>query len=245
MSSDIILYDLPSKGRCACWSLNPWKARASLNYKGLPHKTDWIEHPDLAPTFKALGIPKTDGSAAYTDYSSPAIRMPDGTFVMDSRKIAEALDKLQPEPSLHTDDNEVIDKTMAAVNATFTPLRAIGMPRVPEMLNPRSAEYFHETRSKRFGLKLEDLAKSDQAGENAWKGAEPGLEQLKEVLNQDPEGPYVIGKHASFSDFVIGGFFDFVKKLDRGDLYDRLMKTDESFPKHWEATKKWFERDDH
>jgi hypothetical protein len=77
--STITLYDLPSRGDCACWSLNPWKstslpaspknffrrltlrlqqtARFLLNYKSLPYKTEWTEYPDIAPKFKALYLP--------------------------------------------------------------------------------------------------------------------------------------------------------------------------------------------
>jgi len=66
-SDPIVLYDLPSKGRRSCWSLNPWKskvislyeevtnstqARMLLNYKGLHYKTEWVEYPDLKPTLE-------------------------------------------------------------------------------------------------------------------------------------------------------------------------------------------------
>ena len=78
MSAEIILFDLPSRAGKA-WSLNPWKsklllpfksgdpamtmtdptltpflARLALNYKGLPYRTEWIEYPDLRPTFQGL-----------------------------------------------------------------------------------------------------------------------------------------------------------------------------------------------
>ena len=164
---------------------------------------------------------------------------------MDSRKIGEALDKLQPEPSLHMDEKEAIDRALAAVGATFEHLRPIGMPRIPErLLNPRSAEYFQETRAKRFGMSLADLAVSDKAGENAWKNAEPGMRDLKNVLTEK-DGPYVLGEEASFADFAIGGFWTMVKLLDQdGDLYDRLMSFDGSFPEHASAVSKWFEKDD-
>jgi glutathione S-transferase len=241
--SQTILYDLPSCGNCACWSLNPWKARAALNFKGLPYKTEWIEYPDLEPTFKSLGISKNDPSTAYTDYSSPAVKLPDGRYIMDSRSIGEALDKLQPEPSLHMDRGDVIDRTAAVVGAVFTPLRAIAMPRVPDLLNQRSADYFHETRSKRFGMSLEELGKSEKA-KTAWEDAEPHLKELKAVLTENKDGPYVLGKEPSFADFIVGGFFVFVKKVDRGDLYDRLMSYDSSFSEHMKACQKWFERDD-
>ncbi|KAK3707824.1 hypothetical protein LTR37_011826 [Vermiconidia calcicola] len=244
--SEIILYDLPSQGRNACWSLNPWKARASLNYKGLSYKTEWIEYPDLAPTFQKLGIPKNDGSSSIYEYSSPAAKLPDGSYVMDSRKIAEALEKVQPEPSLHMDRGDVIDRTQAAVSGMLQNLGPIGMPRIPgRLLNPRSAEYFRESRAKRFGMSLEELGKSEKAGENAWKNAEPHMNELKNILNENKDGPYVLGSSPSFADMIIAGLWVFVKKLDNdGDLYDRGMKFDPSFSEHVKACQKWVERDD-
>lgn len=70
MTSQVILYDLPSQ-QGTSWSLNPWKskqyntlpsvvlmttARMILNYKDIDYKTEWIEYPDLAPTFKSLYV---------------------------------------------------------------------------------------------------------------------------------------------------------------------------------------------
>ena len=219
------------------------KARASLNYKSLPYKTHWIEYPDIAPTFKSLSITPNDGTAANTDYSSPACKMPDGSYVMDSRNIGVALDELQPEPSLHMDSGYV-DRALGAVDKIRLNLGPIGMPRVPDLLNERSAEYFRETRGKRFGMPLAELAKSDRVGENAWKSAEPGLQELRTILNEN-EGPYVLGKEPSFADFAIAGLFRFVQLLDRGDLYDRLMGYDKAFPEQFKACGKWFEREDH
>lgn len=245
--SEIILVDLPSKGnKPQAWSLNPWKARASLNYKNIPYKTEWVEYPDLAPTLSSRGVPKNDGAAAYTDYTSPAAKFPDGTWVMDSRKIAEALETLQPMPTLHMDRGDVIDKTQAVVLELFGHLRPEVMPRIPPtLLNARSAEYFEETRAKRFGMSLKDLAKSDKAGEAAWKGAEPSIKQLAEILKEKP-GVFVLGEEVSFADFVIGGMFHMLRLLDNdgdGDLYGRLVKQDEAFAKHCQAVSAFFERD--
>lgn len=244
--SEIILVDLPSKGdKPIGWSLNPWKARAALNYKKLPYKTEWIEYPDLAPKLSSYGVPKNEGPAAYTDYSAPAAKMPDGKWIMDSRKIAEALDKLQPTPSLHMDKGDVIDKVQATVLDLFGQLRPEVMPRIPpKLLNPRSAEYFEETRAKRFGMPLSELAKSDGAGEQAWKNAEPSIKKLAEILREKP-GSLALGEEVSFADFVIGGMFAMLKLLDKnGDLYDRLVKQDEAFKKHCDAVAEFFKRDD-
>jgi len=244
--SEIVLVDLPSKGdNPHGWSLNPWKARAALNYKNLPYKTEWVEYPDLASTLSSRGVPKNDGSAAYTDYSAPAALLPDGRWVMDSRKIAEKLEILQPMPPLHMDRGDVIDKTQAAVLEVFGHLRPEVMPRIPPtFLNPRSAEYFEETRSKRFGVSsLAELAKSDQSGDQAWKNAEPSVKKLAEILKEKP-GNYVLGEEISFSDFVIGGLFHMLKLLDKnGDLYGRLVGMDDAFKKHCQAVAVFFEKD--
>lgn len=245
--SEYILYDIPSRGsQPHCWSLNPWKARLALNYKNVPYKTEWVEYPDIAPKFKGYNIAPNDGKTSYAEYSCPAVKFPDGTYIMDSRKIAEALERLQPQPSLHMHRGELIDRTQKAVLGGQMGLAPIVMPRVPEhILPPRSAEYFRETRGKRFGMPLAELAKSDRAGEAAWKNAEPHLNEIKEILSENGDGPYVLGKEPSFADFIIAGFWDFLRRLDQdGDVFERVMKFDESFRRQWDACGKWLEKDD-
>ena len=246
--SEYILIDLPSKGnKPHCWSLNPWKARAALNYKNVAYKTEWTEYPDLASKLSSYGVEKNDmsGGGAYTEYSAPAAKFPDGKWIMDSRKIAEALDKAQPMPTLHTERGDVIDKTQAAVLELFGHLRPEVMPRVPPMLlNPRSAEYFEETRAKRFGMPLSELAKSEGSGEAAWKNAEPSIKKLADIL-KEKKGNFVLGEEVSFADFVVGGMFVMLKLCDKnGDLYDRLLKQDEVFKRHCDAVAGFFSRDD-
>ncbi|KAK5128148.1 hypothetical protein LTR08_004100 [Meristemomyces frigidus] len=217
--------------------------RLALNYKGLPYTTEWVEYPDLAPKFKALGIPP-NGPEALAAYSSPTIRISDGSYIMESRAIVAALEKLQPEPSLHL-DNGYTDRVQAAVLNTTKALAPIGIPRTSEkLLNPASQPYFNETRKKRFGMSLKDLAISDRAGETAWKNVEPLLDELKGMLHENEGGPYVMGQQVSYADFILAGLWRFVELLDEdGDLFGRGMKFDEAFPKHYEACRKWLERD--
>lgn len=246
MSSEIILFDLPTKDdHPRCWSLNPWKARLALNYKGVPYKTEWTEYPDIADKFKKFGIPKNDPNVnPNAEFSCPAARFPDGSYVMDSRKIAETLDKLVPQPSLHTDRADVIDRVQSTVLACQGALGPLLMPAVPNLLPPRSAEYFHTTRAKRFGMPLPEFAKSDKGGENAWKNAEPHFAKLKDILGEK-SGPYVLGEEVSFADFIIAGYWDFVRKTDEtGKNFPRVMKIDKSFEEHYKACSKWLERDD-
>ena len=164
---------------------------------------------------------------------------------MDSLAIAHELEKAHPSPSLHL-DNKVTERTQAAVLDLHKALTAIVLPRVPEMLlNPPSEEYFCTTRAKRFGMPLTELAKSDQAGETAWRNAEPVLGKIKQLLHEDESGPYVLGKEVSFADFILAGLWRFYQRVDKdGDLYGRVMKYDGSLVKHHEACKKWLERED-
>ncbi|KAI9745389.1 MAG: hypothetical protein M1818_000923 [Claussenomyces sp. TS43310] len=239
----VILFDLPSKGESHCWSLNPWKARLALNYKGIPYETRWTEYPEIAPLFKSFGI--APNSAGSVPYAIPAVRMPDGRYIMDSAKIAEALEAQQPLPSLQLASPRV-GRTQEAVQLTDKALTPVAKTRVPEtVLNPGSIEYFRRTRSQRFGMPLEELARSELAGEAAWTRAAEGLARVRGVLAEDESGPYVMGLEPGFADFVLAGFWRFMQVLDRdGDLFGRLMKYDESFPKHFAACEKWLVRDD-
>lgn len=245
MSEEVILYDIPTKGsKPHCWSLNPWKVRAALNYKKIPYKTAWIEYPDIAPTLKDVGLEPNDTPNA-TPYTCPAVKLPDGTFMMDSRPICTALENLHPEPSLHMSDTETMDRARDALAPIWVALRPLILPRVPEMLLPeRSAEYFHRTREQVFGMSLAEVAKSE-AAVKAWENVGPGLEGMKAFLTESKEGPFVMGKTVSFADFAIAGAWAMMKCVDKeGDLFGRVMNHDPVLKEHWEAVQPWFERDD-
>jgi glutathione S-transferase len=203
----------------------------------------------MAPYFSSLGIPPATGPnvTSPTGYSSPTIRLPSGAFVVDSRNIADALEQLQPEPSLRL-HSSYVERVQDAVLSVGKALAPIAIPRVPEMLlNPESEEYFRRTRRGRFdGIELVDLARSERAGEAAWEGAEGGWKDLVAILGGNGGGPFVLGEEASYADFVLAGLWAFFKKLDKdGDLFGRVMGVDEAFGKHWEACQPWLERDDH
>ncbi|THU78683.1 hypothetical protein K435DRAFT_786154 [Dendrothele bispora CBS 962.96] len=71
----LVFFDIPSK--IGAWSPNTWKTRYSLNYKGIPYKTVWVESPDIAKTLKDLVI------AAYM--TQPDV--PKGTEVLQKAHI--------------------------------------------------------------------------------------------------------------------------------------------------------------
>ncbi|KAF2726291.1 hypothetical protein K431DRAFT_299380 [Polychaeton citri CBS 116435] len=250
MSGEVTLFDLPSKGKNACWSLNPWKTRFALNFKGVPYKTEWIEYPDIKPTFKSYGIPSNDLNAAdvTAEYSIPTVRLPDGTYIMDSMPIALALEKQYPTPSLRL-DNSYTERVQKLIVKTRTAIAPEAMPKVPRnLLNEESAKYFEETRAKRFGMPLAELGKSEKAGETAWKAVASAMDEAKALLAEHPEGPYVEGNEVSYADFVLAGFWQFLRRIDEKGLYEETLKrndSDGSLRKQFEACWKWMERDDH
>ena len=164
---------------------------------------------------------------------------------MDSLKIAQALEELSPTPSLHL-NSDLLAPTQQVVEDMKKVLGPVYIPLIPEvLLNPASAEYFSTTRAQRWGMPLPELAKSNKAGENAWSGARPVMEEMKKILDKDQRGPYVMGDTPSFADFVLAGFWRFVEMFDRDDeIFKRIMKFDESFPNHYDACKEWLKRDD-
>jgi len=154
------------------------------------------------------------------------------------------LDELQPEPSLHTDKKEVIDRTQKALAGVWIALRPVVIPRVPVMLLPeRSAEYFTRTRTEDFGMPLADVAKSEKAV-HAFENVVPAIETLKGVL-QEKEGKFILGDEVSFADFVVAGAWAFLEVTDRdGDLFERVVLREPVFKAHWEACQPWFARKD-
>ena len=242
-SEEITLYDLPSSPPNACWSLNPWKTRLVLNYKAIPYKTTWLEYPSIAPTFTALGIPPNDPALNPTPYSIPAVRLPDGRYIMDSLAIATEIEKLHPEKPLRL-DAQVLGEVMAVVPEVMGPMRGVVMPgSAAKLLNPESKAYFEETREKRFGMPLEELARKE-GGDEAYEKARPAFRKLGELLEKNGKGgPFFLGEEASFVDFVVVGLLEFMRRIEEGIL-ERVVGMEPGLGRLYEACKPWLERND-
>jgi len=241
--SKLTLYDLPSKGHCRCWSLNPWKTRLALNFKNIDYKTEWIEYPDIASRLSphVPPNPKTD-SPSWAAYTIPAVQFPDSTYMMESQAIAQRLEKDHPTPSLHL-DSPLLPKVQALLPKILPPLGGLWQPAVPaSLLNPSSKEYFERTRHERLGKPLAQIAQ-EFGGEEAWMAAIPELKELGALLKAEG-GPFVTGKTPSYADFVILGWLQFFKTIDV-KLYERVVSIEPAFGTLYDASKQWLERDDH
>ncbi|KAJ4362760.1 hypothetical protein N0V95_001251 [Ascochyta clinopodiicola] len=242
MPSQTILYDLPSRQGTA-WSLNPWKTRLVLNYKGVDYQTEWVEFPDVEPKMKSLGLPPTskDAPGYFTDYSIPAIKYEDGTYQMDSWPIAQELEKRYPSPSLRLDDPVTI-KIRDHISLILEPIILQFLPNVEDLLPGRSQEYFIRTRTEAFGKPLSEVRKEALANaEEGWKGAEGPLKEAADLLKKH-DGPFFLGQTVSYADFIFVSMLYFVKRLDE-QVYQRLVSFDPVFTKVYEASGQWFTKD--
>ena len=160
-----------------------------MNFKGIPYKTQWVEYPDIAPTFKNFGIPP---NAEGTEYTIPAVCIGGDKYVMDSIKIADELERLHPSPSLHL-DSPVLPKVEELSGQLIRPLIGVIMPKVPKnLLNQESLDYWHDTRSKAFGMPMDQLEK-EKGGEDAWENVKPAMKEAGDILKAEG-GPFVLGK---------------------------------------------------
>lgn len=237
-SQKIVFFDLASKDGNKCWSLNPWKTRFVLNFKGLDYETEFLEYPNLKTRLE----PHISASA----YTIPTIQYTDGKYIMDSKIIAQAIEKDTPEPSLHLDSpylaqvEEILQNLMPALQPNY-------IPAIPKrLLNEASIPYWYSTREAKIGMKLDELEKT-KGGDPSWTEAEPLLKQATELLKENPYGPFFSGKTVSYADFVWAGFLIFWRRIG-DDRFSELLKRTGDAKVHEDllkAVEPWSKRDDH
>ncbi|KAL8924235.1 MAG: hypothetical protein Q9208_004199 [Pyrenodesmia sp. 3 TL-2023] len=217
-------------------------ARLILNYKNLPYTTHWLEYPQIAPHLSSLGIPPNPSSSGIASaYSVPTIRLPDGTYIMDSKRIAAALEERYPDPPLHIDAPQVA-QIEGLLPKMLGPMRGITMPKIPRaLLNQESAAFFNETRAQRFGMSLEQLER-EKGGEAQWEEAGPVIREIGEMLRENDGGPFVRGKEVSYADFYLVGLLVFFERLGEGVL-ERFVGIEPALGRLWEGSRGLVERD--
>ncbi|KAK0731956.1 putative glutathione S-transferase [Lasiosphaeris hirsuta] len=207
-SEQIVLFDLPSKPPVGPWSYNPWKSRMLLNYKGLDYRTEWTEYPDIKPRLESHLPPNEKG----TDYTIPTIRLPDDTYVMDSRKIADAINARYPSPPLTLDSPALarIEALKPQIMGKIRGAYQVGVYR--RLLGDASKPYWRRTRKLIAALTPEQL----EGGEGPeWKWAEAGplLAEVTALLGESEGGPFFLGGEVSYVDFVWASFLLFLQTI--------------------------------
>ncbi|OAA73727.1 Thioredoxin-like protein [Cordyceps fumosorosea ARSEF 2679] len=238
----ITFFDLPSKEPCNSWSLNPWKTRLLLNYKGLDYETKWVEYPDIKPTLQ----PHVKPNDTRWPFTIPAIKFPDGTWAQDSRVIADLIEARHPEPSAHL-DSPYQARIEAVLPRAFRPLMAIGLNQIPRrLLNPPSVEYWVRDRTAVVGG---DLAEHEakNGGTAAFAAAAPGLQEVTAMLKENPDGPFFSGREVSYADFVWVAALYFFKRIGE-DVYEGALEASGDRKVHEDilkAAEPWLKRCDY
>jgi len=143
------------------------------------------------PTLKAFGLERNrSGNIPYT---LPAIRFEDGGKPLESSKIIQELERRYPATLMKGDDptvQEVVDAIILCMRAAPDIL-----PWVPRtLLHSKSAELFDTTRSLKFKIALDQLAKQQGNPTMAEEDAVFGFKMAAELLKQNPDGPFFMGK---------------------------------------------------
>ncbi|KAI0058413.1 hypothetical protein BV25DRAFT_1830063 [Artomyces pyxidatus] len=268
MSSAIItLYDIPGTATAdVAWSPNTWRTRFVqaklvelmssplrtiryvLHIKGLAYKTVWVEYPDVEPAMKKLGAQPTgiwsvprDGEPLYTlpvihDSATDAI-------VADSLQIALYLDAQYPDtPQLLPPPSRALQ---IALHETFvaphllTPTIKLLITRIARQLNPRSEEYFRQTRVPMFGMPLEDVAREQEQRKALVTELTTAMVELGKWKG---EFSYLGGQDVIYADVMVAANLQWLRRVGdkaewesvRGAITDKWGEFMEAFSK-WDV----------
>ncbi|VUC37989.1 unnamed protein product [Clonostachys rosea] len=234
-----ILIDIPTKEPRRCWSLNPWKTRMLLNYKGIDYRTEWVEYPHLQARLEQFVAPNINGHK----FSSPALELPDGTYLMDSYVIAEAIERSYPTPSVHL-GNPLQQPLLDALDKLDVILEPIYKTRVPKVyLSEISKEYFHKTRSERLGMSLKQFEEENPKS-LVFEKLSPVFGELNDLVRKN-QGPFILGEEVSYADFILGGWLLFYKGMG-DDVWNGLLESSgerKLYKDVLEALSPWIKRD--
>ncbi|CAG9985612.1 unnamed protein product [Clonostachys byssicola] len=217
-SGRFTLIDIPTKEPRKCWSLNPWKTRMLLHYKSIDYETEWVEYPHLQARLEPFVAPNASGHK----FSSPALKLPNGTYLMDSYVIAEAIERSHTTPSLHL-GNPLQQPLLDALHKLDVVLEPVYKTRVPKVyLSEISREYFERTRFERVGTSLERFEKENPLN-LVFKKLAPIFRELNDIVKKN-QGPFILGEEVSYADFILGGWLLFFKGMG-DDVWDGLLES--------------------
>ncbi|KAK3670991.1 hypothetical protein LTR78_009107 [Recurvomyces mirabilis] len=240
MSEQVILYDLANRNGIS-WSPNVFKGRHRAKIQGT------VSIPILSKTMHMLrwqcsGI-KPNKPGSFANYSCPTLRFSDSSYVMGSEVLVDRLEQTYPEPSMHLNSNvhklaeDICDRIMANAAPDFMVLV------VDNWLQEPSKSWFAKDRIRRLGMTVQEC-RQKAGGEVARPKIEEVSAELRDLLSKHKtdEGPFILGSAVSYGDFVVGGLFEGLKRMDP-EHYQTFIDYDQSFRKLHEAMKPWVQRD--
>lgn len=146
-------------------------------------------------------------------------------YVVESFNIAVYLDKTYPAPkypAVFSPGTRALQRVAseAFTNEVGYALMPVARPLVakPGFLDDRGCEYFCRTRRVDVA-KIPDMI---EAGSKKWDAIHELWDnfgkQLDVNVGTEDEGPFVMGKQISFTDFAIGGMFHWIRRAEGGEM---------------------------
>ncbi|KAF6751643.1 hypothetical protein DFP72DRAFT_471812 [Ephemerocybe angulata] len=228
----ITLFDIASSLPGQAWSPNTWKTRLSLNYKGIPYKTEWLEYPDIATVLQkhtiSPSIIKSDGTPFYSLPAILDINEASGKVKValgESLKIAEYLDEAYPDtPRLLSQKPEALEEERAFTQGFFS---SFGLMAFKIVLNIATTPHLHEVSQEHYSRArardlyelygtelLENISLSEEQKVALWGEIEESFGKLdKKLTETDENGPWVFGDQLTFADFVVAGHLIYMRNI--------------------------------
>lgn len=170
--------------------------------------------------------------------------MPDGSYLMDSYKIADIIEEKHPEPSLplNTPMQLRFRTIMIDFMGALTPIYVPGVAQ--NILGNESLEFFLTSREKDVGMPLSDYG--EQKGPGAFDRAEKFARAVTEMLKETPSGPYFMGDAVSYTDLIWAAILLFFKCLGEEEYQEVLNRTGDAevHTKFLDAMSEWTKRND-
>lgn len=191
-------------------------------------------------------IPPNDREGA-KPYTIPVVQFPDGTYIMDSVKIAEAIEKKYPSPTVHL-DSPIVDRVNGLVEKCCHDMRPNILYKFSQtVLSEKSYDYWVGQWTRVLGMPLDEHERQF-GGEKSWAQAQPPLDELTNILKErQAEGPFFLGKDISYADFIWAGTLKFVKRIDEDGVFQELLDRSgarEVHERFFEACQPWMKKDD-
>lgn len=203
-------------------TVNILRYRLSLNYKGIPYKTEWVEYPDIEALCIKIGAPATSKHAnGHPKYTLPMIFDPTTQRIVNkSAAIAKYLDDTYPAtPTLFPKGTDALQAAFlgAAWETVHHPLYMITISRTNAVLTPRSQAYYRPTSEAEYGGNLEALYKPEE-----WPELEKGLQALDKWLKANGPGrdERALGEGVCFSDLQLVATFYWTRLVCGEDSED-------------------------